>query len=129
MCKKSGRSWRSMIADLLQVDGTWWWWWYGLAFIRPALSSICVCLIPLSLQGIQPYLSSHDLKLTTFTINGQPGKILVLQIACCQPFIVRRFYQVWDMSLFCNNLDTFREFLLIVVYFVAHLSILAMFST
>ena len=89
-----------------------------------------LCLFnTLSLQGIQPYLSSHDLKLTTYTINGQPGKILVLQIACCQPFIVRRFYQVWDMSLFCNNLDTFREFLLIVVYFVAHLSILAMFST
>ena len=89
-----------------------------------------LCLFnTLSLQGIQPYLNSHDSKLTTFTIDHQPGKILVLQIACCQPFIVRRFYQVWDMSLFCNNLDTFREFLLIVVYFVAHLSILAMFST
>lgn len=83
----------------------------------------------LSLQGIQPYLSSHDSKLTTFTINRQHGKILVLQIACCRPFIVRRFYQVWDMSLFCDNLDTFREFLLIVAYFVPHLSILAMFST
>ena len=21
------KSWRSMIADLLLVDGTWWWWW------------------------------------------------------------------------------------------------------
>ena len=89
-----------------------------------------LCLFnTLSLQGIQPYLSSHDSKLTTFTINCQPEKILVLQIACCQPFIVRRFYQVLDVSLFCDNLDTFREFLLIVAYFVPHLSILAMFST
>ena len=24
---KDRTSWRSMIADLLLVDGTWWWWW------------------------------------------------------------------------------------------------------